>query len=299
MKPGLFQGSIAASVPMERCIELVKELGFEGLEITAEDAEPLLPEAIEALTDEVMQIGQSVGMTIERPGAVTLQSTREHVTGVSNMARQSGVRIHSVASMMHFFYPLSSPVKKVRERAIELALKMIEIAEVAGAETVLLVPGMVTPGAGYGDVYRRSQAVIRDLATEAERRDVVLAVENVWNYFLLSPLEMAQYLDEIGSDHVGAYFDVANVLSYGFPGDWLHILGPRVRGVHFKDFRKDIRNLQAFVHLLHGDVAWDRVAQALRDIEYGGYVTVEVPPLRHHALKALRDARSSLDVIFS
>lgn len=278
---------------------LAAELGFDGLEITAEDAEPLLPEAVDALTEEIVQIGQSVGMTIERPGAITLQSDREHVATVSDIARQFGVRIHSLASMAHFFYPLSSPVRKVRDRAIELALKMLSIAEIAGADTVLLVPGMVTPTVGYREAYRRSQAVIRDLAVEAERRRVVLALENVWNYFLLSPLEMARYLDEIGSDAVGAYFDVANVLPYGFPADWLRILGERVRGVHFKDFRKDIRNLQAFVHLLHGDVAWDRVAQALREIAYDGYVTVEVPPLRQQPLKALRDARSSLDVIFS
>jgi hexulose-6-phosphate isomerase len=282
---------------MQRCIETAATLGFDGLELTAEDPEQLLPEAVNEATAEISAIGQSVGMTVERPGAVTLRSTGEHVTEVALAARRAGIRIHSVATMMLFFYPLSSPVKKLRERGIEIVLKMLEIASLVGADTALIVPGIVTPTVGYREVYRRSQEVIRDLASEAGRRDVVLAVENAWNYFLLSPLEVAQFLDEIGSDYVGAYFDVANILPYGYPEDWLRVLGPRVRGVHFKDFRKDIRNLQAFVHLLHGDVNWDAVRQALHDIAYSGYVTVEVPPLRTHPLKALRDAKSSLDII--
>lgn len=297
VKRGIFQGSFPASMSMRHCIEIAAELGFTGLEISTEDTEPLLPEAMNEATAEIIQIGQSVGMTAERPGAITLQSEEEHVATAAAIAHQSGIRVHSLATMMLFFYPLSSSVKKLRERGIDIVIKMLDIAGRVGADTILIVPGMVTATEGYRGVYRRSQAVIRDLASEASHRGVSLALENVWNYFLLSPLEMTRYLDEIGSDHVGAYVDVANVLPYGYPQDWLRILDSRVYAVHFKDFRKDIRNLQAFVHLLHGDVGWPSVAEALRDIGYDGYVTVEVPPAPNYALKILRDARTSLDVI--
>jgi hexulose-6-phosphate isomerase len=299
IKRGLFQGCFPASVSMQDCLEITASLGFDGLELTTEDPEPLLPAAIGEATAEVVEIGRSVGMTVERPGAVTLRSTDEHVTSVGAAARAAGIHLHSVATMMLFFYPLSSPMSVIRDRGIDTVLRMLEIASLVGADTVLIVPGIVTPMVGYRDVYRRSQEVIRDLASEAARREVILAVENVWNYFLLSPLEMARYLDEIGSDYVAAYVDVANLLPYGYPQDWLRILGPRVRGLHFKDFRKDIRNLQAFVHLLHGDVDWHAVRQALQEIAYGGYVTVEVPPLKSHPLKALGDVMSSLNAILA
>ena len=299
MKLGLYQGSIPYHLPMQRCLTLTAELNFDGLEIALEDQEPLLPEAANSLSADIVAIGKSVGMTTERPKALHLGSSLEDCRQVATQANQAGIRIHSLATMMHFFYPLSSANAKVRERGIQIALKMLRVAAEVGAETILLVPGVVDETAGYREVFERSKAVIRDLLPEAERRGVVLAIENVWNRFLLSPLETADYIDSFASESIGVYFDVANILQYGYPDDWLRILGPRVKAIHFKDFRSDIGNITGFTHLLHGDVPWERVVDALHEIEYQGYVTVEVPPLKTGGVKGLCDAKSSLDFILS
>ena len=241
MQTGVYQGCFAPQVAMHDCLRLAASLGFDGFEVALEDPERLLPEALEASTADILAIGRSVGMATARPGALSVHSQAAEVRAVGEQAAAAGIRVHSIATMMLFFYPLSSPIRAVRERGIAVVDSMLRAAALLGAGTVLIIPGLVTPTVGYREVYERSQAVLRELAQEAARQRVVLAVENVWNRFLQSPLELARYLDEIGSDAVGAYFDVANVLRLGYPQDWLRILGPRVKGIHFVTAQPFIR----------------------------------------------------------
>ena len=299
IKHGLFQGSFPPTFSMADCLMIATDLGFDGLELTIEDPEPLLPEAVNETTQEILAIGQSVGMSGMREGALHLSRSNAEIDQLAKSATQFGIRLHSIATMLLFFYPLSSDIPTVRDKGIEIVLKMLEAAAVFEAETILIVPGLVTPQNGYKEVYQRSQVVLKELAAEAQLKGVTIGIENVWNRFLLSPLEMVRYIDEIGSPFVGAYIDVANVLTYGYPEDWLKILGSHVVAVHFKDFKKDIDNIRGFTHLLHGDVNWMAVREALNQIQYQGFITVEVPPLRNLPLKGIRDAKSSMDEILA
>ena len=149
----------------------------------------------------------------------------------------------------------------------------MECARDLGADTVLLVPAVVNENTRYADAYTRSQQHIRKLLPHAERLKVVIAVENVWNNFLLSPLEFARYIDEFRSPWVKAYFDVGNVLAYGWSEDWIRTLGKRIHRVHLKDFRRGPRQ---FVNLLEGDVNWREVRRALEEVGYTGYLTAEL-----------------------
>lgn len=296
---GLFQGCFPREISMEDCLRLTTDLGYHGLEVTMEDPSPLLPEAIDARTEENLQIIRSAGTLQGRRGALTVDSSPAQIRELAALAQGLGVQMHSIAARALFFYTLSSPKPTIRNKGIEVVLKMLEAATLLGAETLLIIPGMVTPSVRYAEVFQRSQEALRYLESEARRRGIVLAIENVWNGFLLSPLEMARYIDELNSPYVGAYFDVANVLAFGYPEDWLRTLGPRVRAVHFKDFRREVGNIRGFTHLLHGDVDWPQVAAALRAIDYQGYVTLEVPALKVDAVKGLRDAKASLDWILA
>ena len=71
-----------------------------------------------------------------------------------------------------------------------------------------------------------------------ERAKVLLNPENLWNKFLLSPLEMRSFVDLFHSPWVGAHFDTGNVMQYGYPEDWILTLGPRIKRVHIKDFKR-------------------------------------------------------------
>jgi L-ribulose-5-phosphate 3-epimerase len=190
----------------------------------------------------------------------------------------SGLRIHSVMNEAHWRLPLSSSDPGVVSRSVEGMETSLRNAALWGADTVLLVPAVVDASTSYRDAWTRSQHVIRErLLPVAEKQKVVIAIEEVWNKFLLSPLEFAAYVDEMDSPWLRAYFDVGNVVFYGYPQDWIRTLGARIVKVHVKDFQLDRGNGRfAWKNLGEGDIDWPEVRRALADIGYSGYVTTEV-----------------------
>jgi L-ribulose-5-phosphate 3-epimerase len=190
-------------------------------------------------------------------------------------AEKTGLRIHSVMNQAHWKYPLSSADPEVVKMSMDGMRTSLRNAHFWGAETVLLVPAVVNPETSYRDAWVRSQKQIRELLPMARDLKVVIGVEEVWNKFLLSPLEFATYVDEFKSPWVKAYFDVGNMVLYGYPQDWIRTLGKRIVKVHFKDFR--FRKMQAeFVNLMDGDINWQEVHKAFTEIGYRGSVTVEL-----------------------
>jgi hexulose-6-phosphate isomerase len=155
------------------------------------------------------------------------------------------------------------------------------------------VPAVVNPQTTYKEAYERSQVAIRKLIPLAEELNVTLALEEVWNKFLLSPLEFARYIDEYNSPHIRAYFDVGNVVLYGYPQDWIRTLGKRIVKLHIKDFSFKHQpgtdnSIAAWVPLGDGDIDWTAVSEALRDLGYQGTATVELDPGDAPYLKEMR-----------
>jgi L-ribulose-5-phosphate 3-epimerase len=197
-------------------------------------------------------------------------------------AQAAGIRIHSVMNQAHWKFPLSSPDPAVVAQSIQGMETSLRNAQFWGADTVLLVPGVVNKEVGYKDAWDRSAKAIRKMLPLAEKLKVVIGIENVWNKFLLSPIEFADYVDQFKSPWVKAYFDVGNIVLYGFPQDWIRTLGKRIVTLHFKDFsfRRDpaIKKSAAdFCALREGDVDWKAVHQALAGIGFQGTATVELP----------------------
>ena len=190
-------------------------------------------------------------------------------------ADAAGIRIDSVMNVDHWQYPLSSSDPAVVEKSLAGMRTSLHNAKLWGADTVLLVPAVVNSQTSYRDAWIRSQAQIRKLIPLAQELKVVIAIEEVWNKFLLSPLEMAQYIGEFRSPWIQAWFDVGNVVLYGYPQDWIRTLGKRIVKLHLKDFR--FRKMHAeFVNLRDGDIDWQAVHQALAEIGYSGSATVEL-----------------------
>ena len=191
---------------------------------------------------------------------------------MGKMARQAGVPIHSIV-YGGWGAPFSDPDPKVIEKGLADMETALRSAKALGAETVLLVPAIVNENVGYGDAYKRSQKHIRELLPLAEQLGIVIAVENVWNKFLLSPLEFARYVDEFDSPCLKAYFDVGNVILYGYSQDWIRTLSKRIVKIHLKDFK---RKGYEWTNLLEGDVNWKQVRLALEEIGYDGFLTPEL-----------------------
>jgi L-ribulose-5-phosphate 3-epimerase len=188
------------------------------------------------------------------------------------LAREAGVPIHSIV-YGGWGAPFSEPDPKVIAKGLDGMETALRSAKALGAETVLLVPAVVKENVSYGDAYKRSQEHIRKLLPLAKELGVVIAVENVWNKFLLSPLEFARYVDEFDSPWLKAYFDVGNVIIYGYAQDWIRTLGQRIVKIHLKDFK---RKGYQWTNLLDGDVNWQQVRQALDEIGYNGFMTTEL-----------------------
>jgi len=200
----------------------------------------------------------------------------EHVAEeIKKAADSANMRIDSVMNMDHWRYPLSSSEPAVVEKSLEGMRTSLHNAKLWGSDAVLLVPAVVNPQTSYRDAWARSQREIRKLIPLAEELKVVIAIEEVWNKFLLSPLEMVSYIGEFQSPWVQAWFDVGNVVLYGFPQDWIRTLGKSIVKVHLKDFKRK-EDGYAWVNLGDGDVDWAAVRQAFTEIGYSGSVITEL-----------------------
>jgi L-ribulose-5-phosphate 3-epimerase len=210
-------------------------------------------------------------------------------------AKQANIRIHSVMNSDHWRFPLSSPDPAVVAKCVDGMETSIRNAKLWGADTVLLVPAVVNPEVSYHDAWERSQQQIRKMIPLAKESKVIIAVEEVWNKFLLSPLEFARYVDDFNSPWVKAYFDVGNVVFYGYPQDWIRTLGSRIVKLHFKDFRFR-KGLTEFVNLQEGDIDWKQIHAALASIGYQGSATVE---LKNGDADYLKDVSRRVDSILN
>jgi hexulose-6-phosphate isomerase len=197
---------------------------------------------------------------------------------IKEAAAKTGLVIHSVMNADHWKYPLSSADPAVVAKSVAGMEASFRNAKLWGCDSVLLVPAVVNPETSYQDAWARSQKVIRErLLPIAAESKVVIGIEEVWNKFLLSPLEMARYVDELASPWVKAYLDVGNMIFYGYPQDWARTLGKRIHRVHIKDFKLDRGKGQFFwKNLGEGDVDWVEVRKALGEVGYEGWVTTEI-----------------------
>jgi hexulose-6-phosphate isomerase len=221
------------------------------------------------------QLAKEVGFDGVEVGTIADAAVAQEIKDASV---KSGLTIHSVMNADHWRYPLSSADPEVVTKSIAGMEQSFKNAKLWGADTILLVPGVVNAETSYKDAWTRSQKVIKErIIPMAQEYRVVVGMEEVWNKFLISPLEMARYVDEFGSPWVKAYLDVGNMLFYGFPQDWARTLGSRICRVHVKDFQLDRRNSKyAWKNIGEGDVDWVEVRKALADAKYEGWITAEI-----------------------
>ncbi|MEK5382316.1 sugar phosphate isomerase/epimerase family protein [Niallia sp. FSL W8-0635] len=241
---------------------------------------------------------EAVELNISMDGiGLTMNTSREEAKQIREMADHYGLQLKSISTNLLWKFPLSHQDDKVREQGRKVVEKQIELASFIGADTVLVVPGVVNEETSYLDCYNRSQEELRKVVPLAEKQNVHIGIENVWNKFLLSPLEMARYIDEFHSDYMGAYYDVGNTLQFGYPEQWIEILGDRIRKIHVKDFKQSVGNITGFVPLLAGDVNWKKVFQALKQIGYKDTVTAEIPAYAYGPQYLAEDTAKHLDIM--
>lgn len=242
LKKGIMWGSIGVGTTIMDKFQAVKTAGFDGVEVMSH-----------LNRDEVLKAKDATGLPV-----------------------------FSVCGAMHWKYPLSDPDSSVRDQGVEALKLSLDDAAAYGADTVLLVPGRVSETVSYDECWTRSVDEIKKVLQKAVDLKVRIGIENVWNNFLISPIEMASYVDQFKTHYVGSYFDIGNVLVYGWPEQWIKILNKRIVKTHVKEYSRKIAGTKGKdagfdVRLTEGDVNWTAVMKALDDIGYNGWTTIEQP----------------------
>jgi L-ribulose-5-phosphate 3-epimerase len=276
MKKGINIWSFGSGKSVRDCMQLAKDAGFEGIELALAES-----------------------------GELSLESLDSEIVEIKAAAEEIGIELTSLASGLYWTYSFTSHHKDQREKAIEIACKQLAFAALLGVDTVLIIPGAVgvdfipdSEIVEYDVAYDYALDAMVRLAEIAQQYRVHIGLENVWNKFLLSPLEFRGFIDQINSDYVGAYFDVGNVLASGYPEHWIKILNRRIRKVHFKDYRRQAGGLHGFVDLLAGDVDYPSVITQLDAVGYSGYVIAEmIPPYQCYPEQIIYNTSSAMDRI--
>lgn len=248
---------------------------------------------------------EGVELALSESGPVNMNSTKSDLEEILKSAKSNEIELYSLACELYWVHSLTSDNKEVREIAKSIVKKQLEVASYIGADTILVIPGAVSvsfaPALGvvsYKNAYERSIEALCELAPIAENLGVCIGIENVWNKFLLSPVEMNDFINKINSPFVGSYFDVGNTLYNGYPEHWIEILGNKIKKVHFKDYRVESGNLSGFVDLLSGDVNYPSVMSALKKAGYDDYVTAEmIPPYNNYPETLIYNTSLSMDKI--
>ena len=219
---------------------------------------------------------------------------------VIDATQATGLAITDVCCTTHWGKPLSHPDAAVRQEGYEGAIIALEDAQAYGTNAILLVPGVVNETVSYNECWDRSTEGIRKLLPAAEKMKVVICVENVWNSFLLSPMEASRYVDQFNSPYVKFYFDCGNILAFGWPEQWISILGNRIGRIHIKEYSKQIADKQGrsagfSAPLTEGDVNWAKVMNVLRQNYQHGWLTTEQG--RNSTVDELKDLNGRLDKI--
>lgn len=268
--------SFKAGTSVTSCLEIAKAAGFDGIELA-----------------------------LNETGEVSLTSTEKELLEIKKYAQDTEIELPSLATGLYWSYSLTSESKLIRDKAKSIVKKQLEMAAVIGADTILVVPGAVgvdfvsdSEIVSYDKAYDYALEALTELKAEAESFKVSIGIENVWNKFLLSPLEMRDFIDKVNSDFIGAYLDVGNIIYTGYPEQWIRILASRIKKIHFKDFRRSVGTLSGFVDLLAGDVNFPEVVKALHEINYHSYVTAEMlPNYTHHTNQIIFNTSNSMDQI--
>jgi L-ribulose-5-phosphate 3-epimerase len=234
------------------------------------------------------KMARNAGFEVVQAPTTTDQNTAEEI---KNAAEKANIRIDSVMNMDHWDYPLSSSDPAVVEKSLTGMRTSLHNAKLWGSDTVLLVPAVVNSQTSYRDAWTRSQQQIRKLIPLAAEQKTVIAIEEVWNKFLLSPIEMDKYIREFQSPWIKAWFDVGNVLLYGYPQDWIRTLGKSIVKLHIKDFKRN-EDGYAWVNLGDGDADWPEVRKALAEVGYAGSAIAE---LKEGDEAYLRDVSRRMD----
>ena len=298
MKKSINQWCFPTEWSWEKVFDLARRARFEGMELCV-DYPPFF-EVMATVPQKgiIAEIAKTVGSSLARSKALSYDSPESRFKEVKQMASDNGIAVSSLLTFAQFYYTLMHPDDKIWQTGIDLILKLMDFAVIMDAPSLLVVPGMVGPEVTYEFGYKRLEEAFWKLKDAAEEKKVGLGLENIWGKVFYSPLEMRDFVDKFNSPYIGIHFDVGNVIRYGYPEQWIRIMGKkRLLNIHLKDYSEEIDNIHGVTYLFQGSVPWARVMDALREIGYDGYLIAEVPPYTFCPQEGIWDTSRKMDIL--
>jgi len=273
-----FPGGLEGKKDFAAAVKEAKKLGYEGIEVC------LFPD-----------------------GPLSLDMSDADVAKLGKTLDGAGLQAASVTCGALWDNQLTSSDAAKRAEGKRIVTRCLEVAGKLGATGILVVPGSVETFfmpegeiVQYDVAVQRVEEAAKELAPVAEKNKAAIGIENVWNKMFMSPLEARDVVDRVGSEYVGWFFDVGNILAMGFPEQWIRILGKRIKKVHVKDYRRAVGTIEGFVDLLEGDVNWPEVMKALKEVGYDDFLIAEMIPHYTHAPETrLANTSLALDKILA
>ena len=256
MKLGYSMFSFSEKADLKNIFSKISQMNYDGVEPVLSEDGYLNPGMAKSEVMEIKKIADANGLEIPSVGVWSLWANN----------------------------PVSNDIS-IRKRAEDIMERQLEFASILGANTILVIPGYTQcdfvknpEKVSYDAAYDRAYELFSKLEKKAGEYKVSIGIENVWNKFLLSPLEIKKFLEDIHSEYVGAYFDIGNVMYIGDPSDYIRILGKYIKKIHVSDYRVNQSGLGAFVDIFAGDVDFIDVIKAIKSIAYNDYLTLEMLP---------------------
>ena len=252
MKKSINAWSMPKELTFEECFIAATNAGFDGIEFNVD---------------------------VPSGHSLTMDMTEEKLTDIKMLSQKYKLPIVSISSSLHAGR-LGSPCDQANEDVKDVIRKQIQCAKALDAGAILVVPGAPLQESSWKAMRARAIRTLKEMTTEIEASGITVGLENVWNGFFTSPFDMKNFIEEIGSPNIKAYFDAGNVAAFSFPEHWIEILSDQICRIHVKGYKSEgINRGGAWARLTESTIDWQKVVNALKDIGWDGYLTAEVFPL--------------------
>ncbi|MDW7656031.1 MAG: sugar phosphate isomerase/epimerase family protein [Bacillota bacterium] len=275
MKIAINAWAIPAAVSFQELFASLSAVGFDGVELNLDKE------------------GASAH-------ALTFSTESSQLNEIVSLSRQAGLPICSISTSLYGSAQLGSSDAEERQRGQAVLRKQLDFARALGADTILVVPGGISDCVSRVEAYQLALDTLTDMKPEIEASGIRVGLENVWNSFFLSPVEMRNFIDQLASKAIGAYFDVGNVAIFSYPEHWIEMLGQRIFKIHIKDFKRPSSWFQGhFVNLYEGTIDWQRVMDGLRAVGYDDWLTAELSIMKQNPELLYRTTHEAMRTMVS
>ena len=244
-------------------------------------------ESIESALSQTKANGfDALELSVSNEGIINTNTSKEECRIIRQKINDSGIFVDSIATGMSWGISPTSEDKATRNKSISLHKDALQVASNLGCKALLFVPGVVKSPISseivrYDKALDRIRDAINQLLPIADDLDVDLCMENVWNGFFYSPIELRDFVDSFESNKLGVYLDVGNLIGYQqYPPHWIELLNSRIKRVQIKDFQEnfDWTGSFSFCDIGTGDVPWKETIEALKSINYQNTIIAEMLP---------------------